>query len=47
MLVTMTYARSQLIPPGSPETFHCVSKSIIPDTHESESSDTAFGRFPD
>ncbi len=28
MLITMTYARSQLIPPGSPGTFHCVSRCV-------------------
>ena len=28
MLVPMTYACSQLIPPGSPGTFHCVSRCV-------------------
>jgi len=28
MLVTMTYPRSILIPPGSPGTFHCVSRCV-------------------
>ena len=28
MLVTMTYPRSILVPPGSPGTFHCVSRCV-------------------
>ena len=28
MLAPMTYPRSQLIPPGSPGTFHCVSRCV-------------------
>jgi len=28
MLGTMTYARSILIPKGSPGTFHCVSRCV-------------------
>ena len=49
MLVRITYARSQLIPPGSPKTFHCVSEQhwtcqnnrTTLDTQESVFSDRA------